>query len=295
MPSWRKSTAPVMNLQWSLASHQSSVPTFSDFSQRYLDSLLGDDEARDTAQRDLSNHILPQFGHLRLDQVSEKDIAAWISEADQDSSSVSPEKERVKKLIARMWSLAVDLKLADAELNPLQGSLRFDRRGQGEELLSAEQAGELLACARSSQNRQLKYVLSLLMLTGARTGEILNVRWQHIDLAAGIWRVNVPGSHNMRELYLSSSAIALLARMPRFDNCDYVVPNPATRKPYRSLTQSWEVVKAKAGLTQLELDDLRYCHFGPQVWDDQLLKLVQEHERQGGSADESSDRKRRRA
>lgn len=298
LPSWRKSAGPVMNLQWSLASHQSSVPTFSDLSQRYLDSLLGDDEARQTAERDLSNHILPQFGHLRLDQVSERDIAGWLSQTDQGCGSVAPEKERVKKLIGRMWSLAVDLKLADAELNPLQGSLRFDRRGQGEDLLSAEQARELLACARSSQNRQLKYVLSLLMLTGARTGEILNARWEDMDLAGGMWRVSVAGSKDMRELHLSSSAAALLHRIPRFEDCNYVVPNPATRKPYRSLTQSWEVVKAKAALTHLELDDLRYCHFSARVWDEELLKLVQEQERQDRSApcsDETRGRKARHA
>jgi integrase len=91
-----------------------------------------------------------------------------------------------------MWSLAVDLKLADAAANPLAGSLRFDRRGQGDALLSVEEVQQLLLTARTSHNRQLKYIIALLMLSGARTGEILNMRWEHVDLSAGNWRVHVP-------------------------------------------------------------------------------------------------------
>jgi integrase len=113
------------------------------------------------------------------------------------------------------------------------------------------------------------------MLTGARTGEILNVRWDHIDLPAGVWRVHVAGTDSARELRLSQPAVKLLRALPRFQDCCHVVPNPATRRPYRSLTQSWDVVKAKAVLPHLELDDLRYCDLGAEIWEERLLHLLQ--------------------
>ena len=177
-----------------------------------------------------------------------------------------------------MWALAVDLKLADSESNPLKGSLRFDRQGQGDGLLSTDDAERLLLTARASSNRQLKYIISLLMLTGARTGEILNVRWEHVDLEGGVWRVHVAGAEILRELRLTGAAVNLLRELPRFGDCCYVVPNPATKKPYRSLTQSWDVVKAKAMLPHLELDDLRYCDLGTEIWEQRLLALLQEDE-----------------
>jgi hypothetical protein len=78
----------------------------------------------------------------------------------------------------------------------------------------------------------------------------------------------------MRELRLTAAALKLLRELPRFVDCCYVVPNPATRKPYRSLTQSWDAVKAKAMLPHLELDDLRYCDLGTAAWEERLLALL---------------------
>jgi integrase len=116
------------------------------------------------------------------------------------------------------------------------------------------------------------------MVTGARTGEILNVQWQHLDLPAGIWRVHVPGAGEMRELRLAEAAVSLLQALPRLEDCPYAVPNPATKKPYRSLNQSWDVVKAKALLPHLELDDLRYCDLGTEIWENRLLALLHQGE-----------------
>jgi diguanylate cyclase (GGDEF)-like protein len=271
-------TAPMMSLQWSSVGAAHRAPTFGDISERYLESLFGDEQARDSAQRDLCNHILPRFGQMRLDQVGETDIAAWLAASTGADASAGVDSERLKKLIGRMWTLAVDLKLADPESNPLAGSLRFDRRGQGDALLTAEEAQQLLLAARASQNRQLKYIISLLMLTGARTGEILNVQWDHLDFDAAIWRVHVPGADELRELRLTDAALSLLRELPRFDNCLYVVPNPGTKKPYRSLNQSWDVVKVKAMLPHLELDDLRYCDLGTEIWEERLLALLQGEE-----------------
>jgi diguanylate cyclase (GGDEF)-like protein len=270
--------SPLMSLHWSSAAAANQNPTVGDFSQHYLDSLLGDEQARESAQRDLHNHIIPRFGKVRLDQIGGSEIAAWLSSGGEQGGVASFDSERLRKLVSRMWSLAVDLKLADAESNPLEGSLRFDRRGQGDALLSIDQAQQLLLVARASQNRQLKYIISLLMLTGARTGEILNVRWEHLDLAGGVWRVHVSGAGQVRELRLTDAAVSLLSSLPRYGESCYVVPNPATKKPYRSLNQSWDVVKAKAGLPHLELDDLRYCDLGTAIWEERFLALLQQEE-----------------
>jgi integrase len=246
-------------------------------SERYLESLFGDEEARESARQDLYNHILPRFGQLCLDQVAESDILEWL-ESDEltKGTSTSPDRKRIKMVLARMWALAVDLNFVEPDVHLLKGSLRMRGRGHDEAIITAKEAEQLLLTARASANRQLKYVISLLMLTGARTGEILNLRWEHLDLAAGVWQVHVAGAETTRELRLTPAAVKLLNQLQRFDGCSYVVPNPATKKPYRSLTQSWDVVKSKAQLPQLELDDLRYCELGSAIWEDQLLAVLQD-------------------
>jgi diguanylate cyclase (GGDEF)-like protein len=256
------------------ASAPGPVPTFRDISERYLETVRGDEEGRESARRDLRNHILPRFGQLRLDQVTEPDIVAWLAAKSGVEGHPAGTDGRLRILLSRMWSLAVELNLPGAGSNPLEGSLRFDRRGQGEAVLNAAEAERLLEAARNGYNRQLRFILSLLMLTGARPGEIFKARWDDLDLAAGVWRL--PGADARRELRLSGAALALLAELPRREGCGWLVPNPATGKPFRSVTGSWEAARREAGLAHLEIDDLRYCDLGTSVWEDRLLDIARD-------------------
>jgi integrase len=252
------------------------VPTFREVSERYLETAQGDEQGRESARRDLCNHILPRFGQLRLDQVGESDVLAWLAAKVEVEDLPPGTDSRLHSLLSRMWALAVELKLPGADSNPLEGSFRFDRRGQGEGVLTAAEAQKLLEAARTSHNRQLKYILSLLMLTGARPGELLGSQWRQIDLAAGVLRFDGPGSEKIRDLRLSPAAIALLAELPRWEGCPYLVANPITRRPYQSIARSWDVARSEAGLPYLEIDDLRYCDLGSTVWEDRLLDVVRE-------------------
>jgi integrase len=167
-----------MSLRWSSAHSHGGHPTIGDISNKYLESLLGDEDACENARLDLQNHILPKFGRVRLDQIGESDMLNWLASMGNAASAASDaDPQRIRRLLDRMWGLAVDLRIADPDANPLAGSLRFDRRGQGEALLSIDEVQRLLLTATTSPNRQLKYIVALLMLTGARTGEILNVCW----------------------------------------------------------------------------------------------------------------------
>ncbi len=114
------------------------------------------------------------------------------------------------------------------------------------------------------------------MLTGARPGEILNARWDQLDLSAGVWRLEIAGKNKVRELRLTVAALILLAELPRWPGCAYLVPNPATKRPYRSVNRSWEAARKEAGLTCIELDDLRYCDLGTAVWEERLLDVARD-------------------
>ena len=81
-----------------------------------------------------------------------------------------------------MWSLAVDMQLVGTDEAPEGSEQVFGRRSQAYAPISTEECRQLLIASRSSPNRQLKFIMALLMLTGARTSEILNMRWSDIHL-----------------------------------------------------------------------------------------------------------------
>ncbi|UUR08848.1 EAL domain-containing protein [Sphingomonas glaciei] len=251
--------------------------TFRDLSREYLDSMAGDEQAIGAAQNALTQHFLPRFGQRSADRVGWSDVGGFIASLDSEQAAGLQQEEvqQLRKLTARMWALAVDMKLVKAEEVPAGGEQIFGRRSQGYTLITGEEGRQLLLAACTSANRQLKYIMALLMLTGARTSEILTMRWSEIDLAAGMWRIALSTGTGKRELKLPAAATGLLSDLPRLVGCDFVLPNLSTRKPYRTLTQSWEVVKVRAELGDLELDDLRDCNFGEREWQEQMAPLLQ--------------------
>ena len=50
----------------------------------------------------------------------------------------------------------------------------------------------------------------------------------------------------------------VLAQLPRWEGCPYVVPNPKTRKPYVSFFIAWDSARKKAGLPDVRIHDLRH-------------------------------------
>jgi integrase len=188
-----------------------------------------------------------------------------------------------------MWTLAVQLNLPGSDCNPTEGSFRFDRRGSSEQIMTSHDARRLLEAARASQNRQLKYILSLLMLTGARPGEVLNARWEHIDLAEGVWRIEMPGLEGVREMRLSDSSAQIIAALPRWEGCPFLLANPITKRPYQSVSRSWEVARSLARLPYLEIDDLRYCDLGAKAWEEGLLELTREPAQDPDGLEASAD------
>ncbi len=147
--------------------------------------------------------------------------------------------------------------------------------------LSFDQALALVDAAQSSSNRQLRYIVPLLMLTGVRQGELLRGRWDQIDFNSGCWTLPSRSSGG-RPLRLTSAAIKLLQALPRWENCRYLLPNPTTLKPYQSIVRSWEVVRRRAGFPDLEIGDLRY---GDVAGADQQHRIV-ERVLQGNTPDE---------
>ena len=51
---------------------------------------------------------------------------------------------------------------------------------------------------------------------------------------------------------------AILAQLPRFEGCPYLVPNPETRRPYISIFAPWNRVRKLAGLPEVRMHDLRH-------------------------------------
>lgn len=106
--------------------------------------------------------------------------------------------------------------------------------------------------------------IRVLALSGARRGEVLDLRWSHVDLKAGLLTLPPDGHKTGRKtgerrvIGLPSLASAIIARQPSGTPTDLVF-RPARGGAQMDLTKPWRAVCKAAGLPEgLGLHGLRH-------------------------------------
>jgi integrase len=163
---------------------------------------------------------------------------------------------RVVELLRAVFNRCKRLKLIDLP-NPAEEVEHFaeverDRFLRGDEIPRLREALE----SETEQNRDF-FLLSL--LTGARKGNVLSMRWEDIDFNLGHWRVPGEISKNKQPMIipLTGAAIEILTRRQGTKNSDFVFPGAGVTGHMTSPKSAWKRVVARAQLQDIRLHDLR--------------------------------------
>jgi integrase len=234
------------------------VPTLSEFAtSRYLPYVKGYKRSWDTDDSVLRNHILPEFGSLHLDDITQQSIIAF-HHGMRAKGYAPATANRIVIMVRYMFNLAKKWNIEGSEKNPAVGIKLLEENNKRERYLSAEEVQRLNDAIHKSENSQLKYIIALLLLTGCRKRELLDAQWEHFDLDRCTWRIPISKSGKARHVPLSNDVLLLLGKLPRFENCPYIVPNPQTLLPFKSIFYSWDTARKQSGLEDVRLHDLRH-------------------------------------
>ena len=97
--------------------------------------------------------------------------------------------------------------------------------------------------------------LRLLIFTGARLREILDLQWGHVDIERGL--LFLPDSKTGKKtIVLGGAACSVLATLPRSGK--YVIAGNDPEKPRADLQRPWSLICRRAGLEGVRLHDLRH-------------------------------------
>jgi integrase len=97
--------------------------------------------------------------------------------------------------------------------------------------------------------------LRLLLFTGARVREILDLKWNHVDLERGL--LLLPDSKTGKKtIVLAAPSIAILLGLPRIGQ--YVIAGDDPDRPRATLRHAWALVSKCARLEGVRLHDLRH-------------------------------------
>ncbi len=99
--------------------------------------------------------------------------------------------------------------------------------------------------------------IRLLAVTGMRLGEVLGLRWQDVDLDAGVIRL-ADAKAGARTVPLGTAALTLLANMERTG--EFVVHGTDPNAPLlvSRVEAAWRRLRKQAGISNARLHDFRH-------------------------------------
>ncbi|BBP45107.1 integrase [Thiosulfatimonas sediminis] len=232
------------------------IPTFAAFiAQLYLPHIKSRKRSWKTDVSLLKNHLLPALGKKRLDEITKRDLISIFTQHRETHAPGST--NRIIILVRYIFNLAIKWEIP-IEKNPTTGIDLYPVNNAKERYLTKEEATRLFEALETSRSIMLKYIVSALLLTGARKNEVLKAKWEDFDFDQRIWTIEFNKSGKTRHVPMTDGLMDLLAQVPRYEGCDWVFPNPDTKKPYQHIFYAWDVVRKRAGMPELRIHDLRH-------------------------------------
>lgn len=235
--------------------------------------------------RDLLNRIvLPELGARQAEKVTTADLARLHLRMRKHPYQAN----RMLAVIGTLYGFAAKRKLVRSSFNPARGVDRYPEKGR-ERFLTTEELARLGDAIREAETVGLPYsidvskptakhapketkrrtvadpfaaaAIRLLILTGARLREILNLEWQYVDLDRGL--LLLPDSKTgKKSIILNAPALAVLLGLKRVGIHVIAGRSAATKieKPRSDLNRPWRSIVKRAGLKGLRIHDLRHTH-----------------------------------
>jgi integrase len=206
-------------------------------------------------RQQIRTDIVPSFGRMKVAAVSHADVDGFHHRL---STRAPTHANRTIAVLSRMFSLAI--RWGWRTDNPCKGIER-NQENKRHRYLTHTEIARLSEALASLRDRNAANAVRLLLLTGARQGELLAARWADIDLEAKIWAkpASTTKQATLHRVPLSEAACRLLAQMRKQADVDAEWIFPARGGGHRPhVNEPWIKARKAAKLDGLHLHDLRH-------------------------------------
>jgi len=248
---WARMTVSEMERGLFISSSAAEQITVTEVLDRYEKEVFP--RLADGGKRERFRLVLlkNQLGHLSLAALRSSHIAAYRDQRMKEVSAQSVKHElgllnRVLKSAQIDGGIHLPHGLPTAQVRMPKVLGGRDRR------LRAGEEQRLVQAANASKSKEIENIILFALETGARRGEIVVMRWEHVDLKRQIWHIQKTKNGTPRTVPLSSRAVALLKSIPR------QIDGSVWSMCADSVTQAFGRVCQIAGIEGLWFHDLRH-------------------------------------
>jgi len=206
-------------------------------------------------RQQIQTDILPALGRMKVAAVSHADIDGFHHRL---SARAPTHANRTLAVLSRMFNLAA--RWGWRSDNPCKGVERNQENKRHRYLTGAELT-RLSAALAKLEDVSAANAVRLLLLTGARRGELLAAKWTDIDLEAGVWTkpASTTKQAALHRVPLSAAAVQLLTEMraQADDDAEWIFPARGDgHRPH--INGAWIELRKATGISDARLHDLRH-------------------------------------
>ena len=240
-----------------LSTHR-KAPTVAALCERFMAEHVAHRCKSSTAgeyQRSVDLFIKPAIGTFKVSDVKRPDIARL----HHDLRNIPYQANRTLGVLSKLFNLAEVWGLRPDGSNPCRHVTKYPETKR-QRFLSGDELAQLGAVldqceTDGSENASAIAAIRLLILTGGRLGEIQTLKWSYV--AADTLRL--PDSKTgAKTVYLGPAACEVLAKIERKSDNEYVIWGEVSGRHLTDLQRPWRRIRARAGLTDVRIHDLRH-------------------------------------
>jgi integrase len=200
----------------------------------------------------IAQWIKPELGTRRVADVTREDIDRLHRRITKRGTPYRA--NRVLAMLSKLFSLAIEWRMT--EVHPCKGIERNPEEPR-DTYLDHDQLERLLAALEDHPNKVAANAIRLLVLTGARSGEVFQARWQQFD-PPDFTTWTKPSAHTKQKkvhrVPLSPEAGELLKQMFAATSSVFVFPG------LRTVRHDWAAICKAASLDGVRVHDLRHSY-----------------------------------
>lgn len=201
--------------------------------------------------------INPVLGHHLVVDVTPSDTHALHHKLEKTPRQAN----LVLAVLSKMFNLAELWGYRPQQTNPCYHIERY-REAKRERYLSPKELEAMGSTFRKLEESKAEdpYVIAafrMLIFTGARLNEILQLKWSQVDLENGLLKLS-DSKTGAKVILLSTPAQHVLEDLRPFKENPFVFPGDREGKSWVNLEKPWRRIRTLAGLEGVRIHDLRH-------------------------------------
>jgi len=228
------------------------------------DRFLADHVSRKRAstQRDyrgiIDGYIKPRIGKKLVTALDHRDVETLHAEVTKRGHL--HRANRVVAVLSKMMTLAMKWRLRPD--NPCKGIER-NQETKRKRYLTGDELARLTRALAEHPDQAVANVFRLLLLTGARKGEVLSATWSQFDFSRNCWikPAHTTKQRSEHEVPLGDAAVTLLTAMRKASpDAEHLFPGRGDSGHLTEVKKAWAIVLRRAGIVGLRMHDLRHSY-----------------------------------